>query len=93
MTTQKHVYFAALKPFRAPFFLLVAFEYMAERDTFVKNTEFVAIPAAKAKRMSEEIYHLCRDNDRCVYDQDGIRVAHLKSLRVGAMAQAPKRRR
>ena len=88
------MYYAILNnPFNRRNFLMVAFDYMAERDTFVAHSEFVKVPSAKVQRMSKHVAQLCYNHQRLVFDQDGVRVAHLKSLYVGAAAQAQRGRR
>jgi len=79
----KSRYFAILKPSNATDnkkFLLVAFQYMSERDTFVSKTAFEKLPGQKIKCMKKDVVASCRKNERVVYDQDCKPVTRITSL-------------
>ena len=78
-------YYATLKG-NEKFYLLVAFRYKNERDTFVNHSEFRKANAAEINRLNEKVPRLCRKCEKAVYDQDGVRVAYLRSLYKGALA-------
>lgn len=87
------MFYAILKPRGRQYFLMVAFRYAAERATFCKFSEFTEISSANAQRLSNGVARLCYGHDRLVFDQNGCRVAYLKSLYKGAAEQAPKAHR
>ena len=78
-------FFATLKG-NDKYYLLVAFKYKMERDTFVNHSEFRIANCGEVSKMSDKVYRLCRANEKAVYDQDGVRVAYLHSLYKGAIA-------
>lgn len=78
-------YFAILKG-SSRYYLLVAFKYRNERDTFVNHSEFRIANHSEVKTLNIKTNKLCRTNEKAVYDQDGVRVAYLHSLYRNAIA-------
>lgn len=78
-------YFAILKG-NDRHYLLVAFKYRTERDTFVNHSEFRMASHNEVKTLNINANKLCRANEKAVYDQDGVRVAYLHSLYRNAIA-------
>ena len=80
------MYFAILKG-SEKYHLLVGFRYRAERDTFVKYSEFRNIKKCELETLGGKSERLCRKCEKAVYDQDGVRVAYIRSLYKPAMSQ------
>lgn len=62
-------------------FLIVGFQYLNERDTFIKHTEFEVLPAKERNALKRNsLVRLCAENDRIVFNQDKQPVARIDSL-------------
>lgn len=62
-------------------FLIAGFQYLNERDTFIKYTEFEALPANERNALKRNsLVRLCAENERIVFNQDKQRVARIDSL-------------
>lgn len=75
-------YFAVLRPSdnKADRFLLVAFQDINERDTFVNHTAFETMPAARLSKLKKDAVHACRNNPTVVFDQNANPVIRITSL-------------
>lgn len=71
--------------------MLVGFEYLAERNTFVKYSEFEKADKHELNKLSGESERLCRQCEKMVYNQDGMKVAYIDSLYKPASQQRIKR--
>lgn len=75
-------YFAILKPAdkKDKRYLLVSFQYLDERNTFVSNTVFETLPAAKLSGIKKDVVFASRNNSRVVFNQDAKPVKRIASL-------------
>ena len=61
-------------------YLMVAFRSMSERDTFVKYSEFNKVTTPEAEIINHNAARQCRLNEKCVYNENGKKIAHIVNL-------------
>lgn len=72
-------------------YLIVCFQYLNERNTFVKHTSFEELPSAKRYSLGKKwLMERCMNNERMVFNEVGKQVVYINNLYKDLPEQQPK---